>query len=75
MDIKEQIKIFCTNLKSLRKRNGLTYDEMAKILKISPENLEMVENGIFPDDVPFDIVFYIQRHFGVSVQMIFKELI
>ena len=56
---------FQSVLKSLRKANGLTQDELAKILKISRSTIGMYENGSREPD--YETLEAIADHFNVDI--------
>ena len=53
------ISNFCSNVKRLRKDNGLSKQEMAKILGIGTKSLSMIEQGTLPKQLSVDITFEI----------------
>ncbi len=62
---------FCSNVKMLRKANGLTTQEMAKILGIGTKSLSMIEQGALPKRLSVDITFEIYKNFGVNPKDLF----
>ena len=56
---------FQSVLKSLRKANGLTQDELAKILKISRSTIGMYENGSREPD--YETLEAIADYFNVDI--------
>lgn len=71
MTVEEQVRAFCRNIVALREQNHLSVEDMAKIMKISSEALVSVEKGEFTDDVPFDVVFRIEKYFGIKAHKLF----
>lgn len=56
---------FQTVLKSLRKSNGLTQDELAKVLKVSRSTIGMYENGSREPD--YETLEAIADYFNVDI--------
>lgn len=52
-------------LKSLRKSNGLTQDELAKVLKVSRSTIGMYENGLREPD--YETLESIADYFNVDI--------
>lgn len=53
----DYIKIFCDNVKELRKANRLSKREMADKLHIGLKTLDNIEKGILPNRLSLRIVF------------------
>ena len=45
-----EFKVFCENIKAIRKQKSLSKKEMAKRLGIGVKSLDSIENGIVPPD-------------------------
>ena len=71
----EQIKNFCANVKTLRKKYGLSKEEMAKILHIGAKSLTIIESGTLPVRLSANIVIQIYRSFGILPSDIITPLI
>lgn len=71
---KEEIKNFMNNIVWLREKHGLSNDEMAKILGISSDSLNKIENGELPPLISVDVIFNIQKHFGILPKNQFVKL-
>ena len=71
MTVEEQVKAFCQNIIVLREKNDMSIEDMAEIMGISPNALESVEKGKLLDDVPFDVVFRIEKYFGIKAYKLF----
>ena len=61
-----ELKNFCRNVAWLRKQNGLSKREMAKRLGIGIATLDKIERGEFPSRMGIEVLFSIQKHFGIS---------
>ena len=63
----KEIKIFCENIKYLRKEQGLSKKEMAKKLGISTASLSILESGKLPPRLTVEPLFHIHKNFfGMS---------
>ena len=69
----KEIKIFCENIKYLRKEKGLSKKEMAKKLGISTASLSILESGKLPPRLTVEPLFHIHKNFGISPSEIFDE--
>lgn len=56
---------FAKRLTLLRKQNGLSQKEMAKILEISVSTLSKIERGELSPCLSVEILFHIHDHFGI----------
>lgn len=61
-----QWPVFAHNIAYLRKKNGLTKKEMAKLLGIGEGSLSKIEKGECPEKLNLRIVYDIERLFGIS---------
>lgn len=64
----DDIEIFGHNVAWLRKQNGLSKKEMAKLLHIGVGSLNKIERGELPPLLRADVFFFIKLHFGLSPQ-------
>lgn len=71
--IKDETKIFCENIKKLRKKNGLSQKEMAQKLDISVMSLSTLEKGAVPSRLSVSIVIKIYKIFGIKPAQMFAE--
>ncbi len=71
--LEKQIRAFCKNMITIREKNEISKEKMALILKISLSELEDIERGILPDSIPCDIIFRIEKNFGISIKEQFSE--
>ena len=60
----EQCRIFCYNLRSFRRRAGLSRKEMANLLHITRRTVREIERGRVTDDLPLEVVVRAARLFG-----------
>lgn len=75
MSIKEEVLIFCENVKTLRTREGLSREQIAQRLGTDAKIIESIENKIIPEDLGCDIIFKINKEFGILPKDIFLPLL
>ena len=68
-----EIMFFCENIKALRKINNLSKKEMAKLIGIGTKSLTLIENGRLPPRLGCDVLFEIQKNFGIAPKTMFSE--
>ena len=61
-------RIFCQNIRALRKSTGLSIFAMAGRLRISPKTLILLERNILPPKLECTILFRIEDEFGIRPQ-------
>lgn len=61
------IHIFLHNVAWLRRHHSLTKKEMAYKIGVSVGTLNKIEKGILPPNLKIDVLFQIQKEFGVSM--------
>ena len=71
--MRNDIQIFCDNIKLLRQRNNLTKTEMCKILRISNHSLQMIESGVLPPRMSCEVLIRACRYFSVSPKDILSQ--
>ena len=64
--MEQEIKIFCDNLATLRKRKKLSLARMATKLNISVKSLKLLEAGTLPPRLSTTILFTIEKKFGIA---------
>ncbi|MBQ5321300.1 MAG: helix-turn-helix transcriptional regulator [Oscillospiraceae bacterium] len=70
----KEIRVFCENIRYLRKKNGLSEKEMAKKLGIGIKSLNSIESGYLPPRVTVDIIYAIYENFGILPKDIFYPI-
>ena len=60
----EQCRIFCYNIRSFRRRAGLSRKEMAGLLRIDLRTLRQIECGKVTDALPIDVIIRSAKLFG-----------
>ena len=69
--MEQELKLFCNNLSTLRKREKLSLTHMASKLNISVKSLKLLEAGTLPPRLSTAILFAIQKNFGVAPRDMF----
>jgi len=64
-EICKDFEILFYNITWLRKHHGLSKKRMAKMLGIGLWSLNKIEKGELPPKLGIDIVFAVQKHFGI----------
>lgn len=67
-------KIFCENLKNIRKSYGYSKVKMARLLGIGVKSLSLIESGIIPPRLGCEVLIRITNTFGVSPSGIFTRI-
>ena len=73
MNKETEIMLFCENIKSIRKTNKITKKEMAKLIGIGTKSLTLIENGRLPPRLGCDVLFEIQKEFGIAPKTMFSK--
>ena len=71
----KEIYVLTQNIRILRKKHSLTKQEMARILKIGTGSLRKLENGELPQKLSVEVLFEIQRYFGISPYNMFSQVL
>lgn len=69
----EVIKYLSYNVLYLRKKHNITKKDMARILGVGIKTLNKIEHEILPPRLSVDILFKIQKRFGISVSSLVSE--
>ena len=64
-ELTQEFDNFCHNLRVLRRRNGYTLAQMARILKLSTAEFAELEQGNIPDSVDISLCFLLAARFGI----------
>ncbi len=70
-----ELEIFMKNVSLLRKNNGLTKKEMAKIIGISTATLNKIEGGDFPPRLSANVLIRIYHKFGIFPSKLLSKII
>lgn len=62
--------VFSTNLQQLRKKRGVTQEQLANHLGVSPQAVSKWENGSYPEG---DLLPKISEYFGVSISYLYGQ--
>ena len=60
------MEVFTHNIRWLRKKHGLSKRKMAELLGIGLWSLNRLERGQIPPRMTIEILFAVQKHFGIS---------
>lgn len=72
--MKNEFLILCDNFKLLRKTNGLSQKEMAKLCGIGIGSLRKMEKGEFPPRLTMEPIFKASRYFKIPPAKLFAPL-
>ena len=61
----KEMENFLSNIVWIRKKQGISKKNMAKILKISVSSFNKIENGICPPKLSANVVWRIYLNFGI----------
>ena len=61
---------FSTNLQTLRKKKGVTQEQLASYLGVSPQAVSKWENGSYPEG---DLLPKISEYFEVSISYLYGQ--
>ena len=68
----DELGNLCKNIYFLRKKNGLTQREMARLLNISVYSLSRIERGIVPENFSCEVLFYLAKNFSIEISELFR---
>ena len=71
--MKTDVESFCENIRQLRRKLGVSVEEMAQILEITIECLTALENGVLLREVDVGILFLIYDRYGIPYSKMFEE--
>ena len=60
------------NIAYLRKRHGFSKKKMAEILNIGVWSIDRIEEGVLPERLKVDVVFEIEKYFGIHPAELFE---
>lgn len=60
------MEVFTHNIRWLRKKHDLSKRKMAELLGIGLWSLNRLERGQIPPRMTIEILFAVQKHFGIS---------
>lgn len=66
-------KIFCENIKKIRKNKKLSKKNMAELLGISTYSLNIIESGKIPRRLSIEIIYNINSSLGIFPSELFKR--
>ncbi len=71
----KKVKFLSQNVKKIREENGLSISQMAKLLEVKTSSIIKLEQGELAEDIYLDILFIIEREFGIEPRRILSEMI
>ena len=74
MNEKDDVQILCQNIKLLRQKHNLSKTQMSQILGVSIKTLNRLEDGFLPPRISCELIFRIQRQFGIQPRQLFDIL-
>ena len=69
-DMAKETTVFASNLQSLRKQKGVTQEQLASYLGVSPQAVSKWENGSYPEG---DLLPKISEYFGVAISYLYGQ--
>ncbi|MBQ7344386.1 MAG: helix-turn-helix transcriptional regulator [Clostridia bacterium] len=70
---KDEIQIFCDNIKILRQHNNLSKTAMCKIMRIGIRSLNSIEKGILPPRISCEALIRACNYFSVLPKDMLSE--
>ena len=70
---KDEIQIFCDNIKILRRHNKLSKTAMCKIMRIGIRSLNSIEKGILPPRISCEVLIRACNYFSVLPKDMLSE--
>ena len=74
MSTDEELQIFCSNIRLLRKQKQLTQREMASYMGICVGTLRGIERGSFPPRANFRMLVCTSRSFHIPIHLLFRPI-
>ena len=65
---------FCRNIVCLRKKYGLTQNQMAQIMEVSVYSVRLLERGILPKHLPYTVLYPLCDHFNLPADAFFVPM-
>lgn len=69
----EACKIVIHNIKLLRQQYEFSKEKMAKILAVSVETINEIENEKLPEELTIEALFRAQNFFHISIKVLIGE--
>ena len=74
MSTDEELQIFRSNIRLLRKQKKLTQKEMASFMGICVGTLRGIERGSFPPRANFRMLVRTSRSFHIPIHLLFRPI-
>ena len=68
-----ELTVFTHNIVWLRRYYGLSKTRMAKMMGIGVRSLNQIEQGTIPPRLTVEVLFAIQRQFGISPSLLLQK--
>ena len=75
MTAKDNLIIFGENVRYIRRIKKLTKEQLAEMMKLSIEEIELIEKGEPTDDTNIDSVFLLCKYLKIPISKIFEPFI
>lgn len=72
MSYKYELRIFCENVRYLRRIHGLSLAEMSQMLEIDMAQMQSLEDGIVPKDMEITVLFSIEKAFQLPASCLLE---
>jgi len=66
---------FCRNVRTLRKKYGLTQKQMAEIMNTSVYSVRLLEQGKLPLHLPYTVLYGLADYFKLPADIFFLEIL
>ncbi len=73
MNDKKELANFCRNVERLKDNYDLSDRQMMKIMHVSYGTLKSIKNGVVPNRISADVLFYLNNYFKVDIASLFTE--
>lgn len=75
MTVNDNLIIFGENVRYIRRIKKLTKEQLAEMMKLSIEEIELIEKGEPTDDTNIDSVFLLCKYLKIPISKIFEPFI
>lgn len=72
--MKDDVQIFCENVRWIKEKEGLSDRQLASILQIGLYSTRKLLKGELPGRMSVDVVFHIARHLGCRPSEVFVPM-
>ena len=75
MYVNNLLTVFGENIRYIRRIRKLSKQQLAEIMKLSAEEIELIEKGEPTDDTDLDSVFLLCENLKIPITKIFEPLV